>query len=176
MNYEYTWLGHVTVSQVILFGVSFGNNFPPQHTRIYRFRTRLTRGKSNQNTGVRNFSPFFIALSLSLLVIHELLVRRSFCPSHLPWDRSLTAYYTNTHFYRNTIFVAVKSYGTARRGGGCEVTCPAPSVRVGPVPFTRKIPGIRSKIHKRPKFRRRSLSFNCFSQLAVDKTLKRISV
>jgi len=50
---------------------------------------------------------------------------------------------------------------------------PAPSVH-GTVPFTRKIPGIRSKTHKRAKFRRWSLSFNCFSQLAVSKTLKRM--
>jgi len=42
------------------------------------------------------------------------------------------------------------------------------------VPFTRKIPGIRSKTHKRAKFRRWSLSSNCFSQLAVSKTLKRM--
>lgn len=40
-------MGHVTVSRVILFGVSFGNNFPPQHPRIYRFRTRFSR-EANQ--------------------------------------------------------------------------------------------------------------------------------
>jgi len=53
------WGTSLSAPSDFIRGVSFGNNFPPQRPRIYRFRTRLATGKSNQNTDVHNFSPEF---------------------------------------------------------------------------------------------------------------------
>ena len=79
-------MGHVTVSRVILFGVSFGNNFPPQHPRIYRFRTRFSR-EANQIK-----IPTY-AISLHFFFFHSHPLSSALPPDHgTPWSPA--------HFFR----------------------------------------------------------------------------
>lgn len=142
----------------------FWKQFSTAASTKFTVSRHVSPGKSNQNTDVHNFSFFFLSFPPPLeplpLLIFSIL-------------RSTTTTTTTTnnariqYFHRNTLFVAEENLTIET--ATTTATCPAPSVG-GPVPFTRKIPGIHSKIHKRPKFRARSLSFNCFSQLAVSVT------
>lgn len=160
------WLGHVTVSLEWFysrskfrkqFSTAASANLPFQDTS----RARQIKSKYRRTQflfGVLFFSYIFFTANP--------FFSRSFFPPGLPFLRLAKVYII--FFYRVEYNFCCREI--LRQRLVSRTICPP-----GPVPFTRKIPGIRSKTHKRPKFRRWSLSFNCFSQLAVDgETLKRI--